>query len=95
MEPAAIAEFQTIVVDDLRQAKVEAGDLIQAEKAGDFTWDGAVELKDVVLGKVKPTGRTLFKSAGVALEDVAVASLIYDKALLSDAYAEKSADLVV
>jgi len=31
-------------------------------------------------GRKKPDGRTLFKSGGVALEDVAVASMIYDRA---------------
>jgi ornithine cyclodeaminase/alanine dehydrogenase-like protein (mu-crystallin family) len=42
-----------------------------------------VELSAVVAGKHKPNGRTLFKSGGVALEDVAVASMVYDKAMKS------------
>ena len=78
--PEAVGHFGTIVVDDLAQGKVEYGDLIKAEKAGSFSWDNAVELKDVVGGKVRPEGKTLFKSGGVALEDVAVASMIFDKA---------------
>ncbi len=81
--PEAVGAFGTIVVDDLPQAKVEYGDLIQAEKAGRFSWDTAMELKDVVGGKVRPGGRTLFKSGGVALEDVAVASMLFDKATKS------------
>jgi ornithine cyclodeaminase/alanine dehydrogenase-like protein (mu-crystallin family) len=32
---------------------------------------------------MKPEGRTLFKSGGVALEDVAIASMIYDRAAKS------------
>ena len=78
--PGAVEAFGMVVVDDLLQAKVEYGDLIQAEQAGRFSWDSAVELKDIVGRKFKPGGRTLFKSGGVALEDVAVASMLYDKA---------------
>ncbi len=91
--PEAVAGFQTVVVDDLQQAKVEAGDLVQAERAGTFTWEHAVELKDIVSGRVKPVGRTLFKSVGVALEDAAIASLVYDCALKDKRYAERSVDL--
>ena len=83
MEPEAVGEFGTVVVDDLAQAKVEYGDIIQAVSKGVFSWDHAVELGSVVAGKAKPKGRTLFKSGGAALEDVAVASLLYDKALKS------------
>jgi alanine dehydrogenase len=81
--PGAVGAFGTIAVDDLLQAKTEYGDLIQAVRAGKFSWDSAVELKDVVGGKLTPRGRTLFKSGGAALEDVAVASMLYDKALKS------------
>ncbi|MDA4126361.1 MAG: ornithine cyclodeaminase family protein [Thaumarchaeota archaeon] len=87
--PEAVAAFGTVVVDDLLQAKVEYGDLIQATQAGRFSWDSAVELKDVVGRKFKPRGRTLFKSGGVALEDVAVASMLFDKASKSgESFAE-------
>jgi ornithine cyclodeaminase/alanine dehydrogenase-like protein (mu-crystallin family) len=89
----AIALFRTIAVDDLRQARVEAGDLINAAKAGVFDWARAVELKDFVVGKAVAKAPTLFKSGGVAIEDVAVASVIYDKAVKSGAYAESSVEL--
>jgi ornithine cyclodeaminase/alanine dehydrogenase-like protein (mu-crystallin family) len=78
--PAAVGSFDTVVVDDLRQARVEYGDLIQAVGAGTFSWDSAVDLASVVVGSSRPHGRTLFKSGGAALEDVAVASMLYDKA---------------
>ena len=80
---AGVASFNTIVVDDIFQAKIEYGDLIQAAKSGVFTWESAAELGTVVAGRRKPEGRTLFKSGGMALEDVAVASMIYDKATKS------------
>lgn len=79
----AVGKFETVVVDDLPQAKVEYGDLIQPSKDGTFNWGSAVQLASVVAGKAKPKGKTLFKSGGAALEDVAVASMIYDKALRS------------
>lgn len=88
--PTCVAEFETVVVDDLLQSKVEAGDLIGAEREGLFSWDRAVELKDVLGGRVRPKGRTLFKSNGVAIEDVAAASLVYDRALERGGYAERS-----
>jgi alanine dehydrogenase len=78
--PEALGAFGTVAVDDLLQAKVEYGDLIQAAQAGRFSWDSAVELKEVVGGNISPSGKTLFKSGGVALEDVAVASMLLDKA---------------
>jgi alanine dehydrogenase len=78
--PAAVGSFDTIAVDDAAQAKVEYGDLILAAKAGTFSWDSAIELGGIVAGKWKAKGRTLFKSGGVALEDVATASVLYDKA---------------
>ena len=81
--PGAVGSFQTVVVDDLPQARIEYGDLIRAAEAGTFSWGSAVELSAVVAGKTRPAGRTLFKSGGAALEDVAVASLIYDKATRS------------
>jgi ornithine cyclodeaminase/alanine dehydrogenase-like protein (mu-crystallin family) len=83
VNPAGIGAFGTVVVDDIAQAKIEYGDLIQAAKHGDFSWEAAVELGTIVAGKRKSEGRTLFKSGGAALEDVAVASMIYDRATKS------------
>jgi ornithine cyclodeaminase/alanine dehydrogenase-like protein (mu-crystallin family) len=83
MTAGAVGVFDAVVVDDLPQARVEYGDLIQAAQAGTFQWDSALELCSVVAGKSKSSGRTLFKSGGAALEDVAVASLLYEKALSS------------
>ena len=83
LNAAGVGAFNTIVVDDIAQAKVEYGDLIYAAKDGVFSWESAVELGTIVAGKMKPEGRTLFKSGGAALEDVAVASMIYDRATKS------------
>jgi len=79
LTPDAVASFGSIFVDDLAQGKIEYGDLLNAASAGKFVWDKAIELGSVVAGKASPKGRTLFKSGGIAIEDVAVASLLYDK----------------
>jgi ornithine cyclodeaminase/alanine dehydrogenase-like protein (mu-crystallin family) len=74
-----------VVVEYKEQAFQEAGDLVVPMKAGEITADiVAAELGEVVTG-AKP-GRTaddqitLFKSIGVAIEDVSVAALAYEKA---------------
>jgi alanine dehydrogenase len=86
--PGAVGSFDAVVVDDLLQAKAEYGDLIRAAEAGRFSWDSAVELGAVVAGTVKPSGRALFKSGGAAIEDVATANLIYEKAKSLGRYPE-------
>ena len=82
MMAEALDLFPRVYVDDLRQAKVEAGELIEGSLRGTFDWKNAVDLKDIVQGRVKKitNSRTLFRSLGIAAEDVAMASLIYDKA---------------
>jgi alanine dehydrogenase len=74
-----VARAQTVVVDQLAAAKLESGDLIQAQAAGKFDWDGAVEMGSVVTGKWKPPdqpGIVLFESHGLALWDLAAGSVV-------------------
>ena len=84
----AVGSFDTVVVDDVPQAKAEYGDLIQAAGKGKFSWDSAVDLGSVVAGKRKSKGRTLFKSGGAAIEDIATAALVYEKARSRAGHAE-------
>jgi alanine dehydrogenase len=75
-----------IALEDLAQAKVEAGDLIAAESAGAFRWESATLLSDIVSGKA-PSRRsaeqiTLFESLGIGLWDVAAASFIFDACII-------------
>jgi alanine dehydrogenase len=76
----------TIVVDFKEQALQEAGDLQDALRTGAISAAAVdVELGDVIAGK-KP-GRqhereiTLFKSVGMAIEDIATATFAYQRAL--------------
>ena len=75
-----------IVVDFKEQALSEAGDLIDSISSGSITSnDIHAELGEIITGK-KP-GRendqeiTLFKSVGIAIEDIITAGQIYQKAL--------------
>ena len=77
-----------VFVDDRDAAQHEAGDLIQAEAAGQFRMgDIAASLTDLATGRY--AGRrnrgdlTLFKSVGLALEDLAAAELVLARADLS------------
>jgi ornithine cyclodeaminase/alanine dehydrogenase len=81
---AAVRRCNTIVVDSVEQARLEAGDLTQALESGAVQWSEVRELGQVIAGR--QTGRahafevTMFKSVGLALEDVAVATRVVEKA---------------
>jgi ornithine cyclodeaminase/alanine dehydrogenase-like protein (mu-crystallin family) len=80
----AVRRSAVVAVDARDQAQIEAGDLLLAAQSGDFDMERAVELGDIVAGKV--AGRpeteaiTLFKSLGIGLEDIAVAGWVYTQA---------------
>ena len=84
VDEETVLRSEVIVVDDLDQAKIECGDLMWLEPRGSFRWDMAKELQDVVAGRVngRPSEEsiTLFESMGLALEDIAAAHLVYNKA---------------
>jgi ornithine cyclodeaminase/alanine dehydrogenase-like protein (mu-crystallin family) len=74
-----------IVVDSIEQAKMESGDLLLAWKPEQWHDSRLVELKDVVAGKARGRNTaddvSLFKSNGLAFEDVAAAGYVYERAL--------------
>jgi ornithine cyclodeaminase/alanine dehydrogenase-like protein (mu-crystallin family) len=84
LDDDVIRRSALITVDSVEQAKLEAGDLLQPVEKGLLTWRKVREISDVVSGKVR--GRkaddeiTLFKSLGIAIEDVAAAALVYERA---------------
>jgi len=75
-----------IAVDSIEQARMESGDLLMAMDDAERDWSSLkiVELKDVVTGRVQartaPTQVTLFKSIGLAVEDVIAAAFVYERA---------------
>ena len=73
-----------VVTDSVEQAEAEAGDLIIPANAGEFDWNDLYELAEVVHGSAPqrelPEDITLFKSVGIALEDIALATHVYNLA---------------
>jgi ornithine cyclodeaminase/alanine dehydrogenase-like protein (mu-crystallin family) len=89
--PELVARAQTVVVDQLAAAQLESGDLIQAHDAGKFDWSQAVELGAVVAGRWERPDRpgiTLFESHGIALWDLAAASVVVAAARMRGGYEE-------
>jgi alanine dehydrogenase len=74
-----------LVTDHRAQAQIEAAEFIDLAKEGRLDWAHVHELGDVVAGKApgraSPDQLTLFKSLGIALEDVAFGELIYRRAV--------------
>lgn len=76
--PAAVVLQARVFVDDVAAAAAEAGDLLQAGRPPDGT------IADLLAGRVR--GRTtseqvtLFKSVGIASQDVAAAAAALDRA---------------
>ncbi|MCJ7807741.1 MAG: ornithine cyclodeaminase family protein [Dehalococcoidia bacterium] len=83
LEPSLLKEA-IVVVDDIQQAKA-AGEINVPIKNGFFTIEEVYgTLGEIIAGK-KPGRKdenaiTIFDSTGLAIEDIAVAKLIYDKA---------------
>jgi ornithine cyclodeaminase/alanine dehydrogenase-like protein (mu-crystallin family) len=79
-----LVERSRVFVDSLGAASAEAGDLVLAEREGrtrsaDWTELGAV-VADPALGRREADEITLFKSVGVAIQDLAAARLALDRA---------------
>jgi 1-piperideine-2-carboxylate/1-pyrroline-2-carboxylate reductase [NAD(P)H] len=71
--PPGLISRSTVVVDTLEGAREEAGDLIQAQRAGAFSWENATPLEDALRARERPGGTVVFKSVGLALWDLAAA----------------------
>ncbi len=85
LDAAAVNRADILTVDSIEQAKMEAGDLIQAFGDTAQRWETVRELGSIIAGKTP--GRTsadqitLFKSIGIASWDLAAAVRIYELAL--------------
>jgi ornithine cyclodeaminase/alanine dehydrogenase len=84
MDINLLKRCKPIVVDSKDQARIEAGDFTQALEDGSLHWSDIRELGQIVVGKfpgrVRDQDISLFKSVGIAIEDVAVAAKVYAKA---------------
>jgi len=81
----AVAAARFVAADDREQVQYESTDLAEAVKNGRLEWDDVHNLAEVVSGQVRgrasPRDITLFKSLGVAMEDVALAARAYERAV--------------
>jgi ornithine cyclodeaminase len=92
MDPALVRRAR-FFVDSRAAALVESGDVVLGMTEGQFTASHiAGELGEVLLGRVEgrrsPRDVTIFKSLGLAVEDVVAAALVYRHAIEQDAGVE-------
>ena len=84
VDAEVVARCDVIAADSVEQSKLEAGDLIQAFGSDASQWAAVRELAQIVSGKIpgrtNRTQITLFKSNGIAIEDIVVAGRIYEMA---------------
>jgi ornithine cyclodeaminase/alanine dehydrogenase-like protein (mu-crystallin family) len=84
LDNAVLERASFVCCDSVEQARVEAGDLVEPVERGVLDWLEVHDLAEVVAGET--AGRqndddiVLFKSLGIAAEDVAAAALVYDRA---------------
>ncbi len=81
VDERTIERSDLIVIDSKEQGMLEAGDLLLPIQQGLLNWERVHELYEVVAGALPGRQRaeeiTLFKSLGLALEDIAVAAHVY------------------
>jgi alanine dehydrogenase len=84
LENGVVERASFVCCDSKEQARLEAGDLAEPVERGVLDWLEVHELAEVVVGEVPGRQRdediVLFKSLGIAAEDLAVAKLVLDKA---------------
>jgi ornithine cyclodeaminase/alanine dehydrogenase-like protein (mu-crystallin family) len=84
VDAVTVRRCESIVVDSKDQARIEAGDFVAALEEGTIHWSDVHELGQVIVGRytgrAHPQDVTMFKSLGIALEDVAVAARVYARA---------------
>jgi ornithine cyclodeaminase/alanine dehydrogenase-like protein (mu-crystallin family) len=89
IDVATVRRADNIVCDSIAACQNEAGDFREAMQCGVFDWTRAAELADVVAGKAvgrnNPQSVTLFKSVGLAIEDVALGGKLLELARASGA----------
>lgn len=90
-DPAFVWSCSHVVVDHRQSCRNEAGELIAAARNASFEWSQTIELGDLLLPgdssreasaaatlPAVPSGRVLFKSVGLAIEDLAAAKLVVE-----------------
>jgi alanine dehydrogenase len=84
LDNAALERAAFVCCDSKDQARVEAGDLAEPVERGALDWLEVHELAEVVggqlTGRQSPDDIVVFKSLGIAAEDLAVGALVLERA---------------
>ncbi len=87
IDTEAVRRADLVVVDDRDAVPLEGGDLLPGLQRGLLYSEGIVELGSIVAGshpgRTDPNQITLFKSHGIAAEDIALAQRVYERAILA------------
>ena len=79
-----IRRASIVAVDSIEQSRLESGDLLPAVERGVISWESVTELGRIVAGnhrgRTSESDITLFKSNGIALEDISTALRVYNLA---------------
>ncbi|MCX7924630.1 MAG: ornithine cyclodeaminase family protein [Fimbriimonadales bacterium] len=82
LDTFAVGRCERIAVDDPQQARREAAELVVPIELRKLSWERVQPLAHIVGGllpaRQSPEEITLFKSLGIALEDVAAAAVVYE-----------------
>jgi alanine dehydrogenase len=84
LDNAVVERAAFVCCDSKEQAHIEAGDLVEPVERGVLDWLEVHELSEVVAGEVQGRAQdediVLFKSLGIAAEDLAVGALVVERA---------------
>ncbi len=84
LDADCLRRADVVVCDSVEACQLEAGDFREPLERGHFHWSQAVDLADVVAGQRPGRSRrdqlVIFKSVGLALEDVALAAVVFERA---------------
>jgi ornithine cyclodeaminase/alanine dehydrogenase-like protein (mu-crystallin family) len=84
IDSTTLRRADNIVCDSIEACRHEAGDFVEALEKGNFQWSRAVDLAAVVSGRAVGRSRNesvvVFKSVGLAIEDVALGGKLLERA---------------
>lgn len=78
LPPDILNRAALIAVDSIEDMEIESGDLLLARNEGKWDGKGVVDLAKVS-GRKSPDDITIFKSNGLAIEDVVAAGWVYEQ----------------
>lgn len=85
VDAATVERAALIAADSVDQLRLEGGDVLSSILSGKLQWGQIAEMGRIVAGhhpgRQAEDGITLFKSSGLAAQDVAFAAVIYQRAV--------------